>query len=341
MKTFKRTLLSLFILASLFQSCSTDVDLYADYKDITVVYGLLDFTKDTNYIKINKAFLGPGNAYDIALIDDSCNYPGKLNCRIIESRANAGSTLYTQTRVLEVDTITIHNKDLGLFYAPDQLVYYTKDRIYNNTQYQKFKYELEIDRGDTILRASTDIVGGYGFSIPQAVLNFSSNTPSSMIKWSACPNAAIYDVAIDFRYFELWDGRDTVARSLTIELGAFPEAALNYEQGTYSISYNNSILFQELALDLGADTLKTNVERLVFEPSLTIRLSAGGEELYNFISVNGPSSSIVQNIPEYTNVAGGYGVFSSRTSISKRVKLSSSTFNELIGRENWRFRQSR
>lgn len=33
-------------------SCSTDVDLYNDYKDIPVVYGLIDAQADTNYIKI-------------------------------------------------------------------------------------------------------------------------------------------------------------------------------------------------------------------------------------------------------------------------------------------------
>ena len=91
---------------------------------------------------------------------------------------------------------------------------------------------------------------------------------------------------------------------------------------------------------MGADTLNANVERLVFEPSLTIKISAGGVELYNFISVNGPSSSIVQSIPEYSNVNGGYGVFSSRTTIQKDVRLSAQTFTELMRHENWRFRQA-
>ena len=103
-------LFSFFVSGMMLYSCSTDVDLYADYKDITVVYGLLDSGKDTNYIKINKAFLGPGNALDIALIDDSCNYPGKLDAKLIEYKGSATGSNYHQTRVLPLDTITIFNK---------------------------------------------------------------------------------------------------------------------------------------------------------------------------------------------------------------------------------------
>ena len=66
MKRIILSLFSFFALLFMFNACNTDVDLYSDYKDITVVYGLLDPGKDTNYVKINKAFLGPGNAFDIA-----------------------------------------------------------------------------------------------------------------------------------------------------------------------------------------------------------------------------------------------------------------------------------
>ena len=56
----KKLFLSLSVLACLafFNACSTKVDLYADYKDIPIIYGLLDATIDTNYVKIVRAFSG-------------------------------------------------------------------------------------------------------------------------------------------------------------------------------------------------------------------------------------------------------------------------------------------
>lgn len=340
MKTIKSLIFSLFLLGILFQSCSTKVDLYADYKDITVIYGLLDYKKDTNFVKINKAFLGPGNAIQIAQNSDSCNYPYKLNARIIESRATSSTGTYTQTRVLELDTITIHNKETGTFYSPDQLVYYTTEKINANSNHHFYRYELEIDRGDTILRSNTNIVGGGSFNVVNGVLNFASNNPQGAIKWYPCPYASIYDVSVQFRFMDLYPSGDSVPRIMDWQLGTYPISEITLENGAYAISYNSPYFFQGVATELGNDTLK-NIERLVFEPALTVKISAGGEELYNFIAINGPSSSIVQNVPEYSNISGGYGVFSSRTQIEKRVKFSAQTLSELQARENWHFRQVR
>ena len=50
-KKMKRTLLLLCLpLVTLFFSCSTDVDLYAEYKEMPIIYGLLDATADTNFV---------------------------------------------------------------------------------------------------------------------------------------------------------------------------------------------------------------------------------------------------------------------------------------------------
>ncbi|MBR3711168.1 MAG: hypothetical protein IKM99_09445 [Bacteroidales bacterium] len=338
MRRFFLFVFSLFISGMMFYSCSTDVDLYADYKDITVVYGLLDSSKDTNFIKINKAFLGPGSAFDIALIDDSCNYPNKLDARLIEYKASTGGNNYQQSRVLPLDTITIHNKDLGIFYAPDQLVYYTTAKLNNNTSNHKYRYELQIDRGDTLLTAFTEMVGGYGFNLLVSQLDFTSEY--GKIKWQTCPNASVYELVVKFYFTEVGPLNDSVQRCMTWSLGTFPASTLIEESGALSIQYKASQFYPNLASFLGNDTTK-KVERLVFEPSLVLSVAAGGEELYNFIAVNGPSSSIAQNIPEYTNVNGGYGVFSSRTLLEKRVKLSNRSFTELLDHENWRFRQAR
>ena len=46
----------------LFTSCETEFDVNADGDEIIVVYGLLDSSKDTQFVKINKAFLGEDDA---------------------------------------------------------------------------------------------------------------------------------------------------------------------------------------------------------------------------------------------------------------------------------------
>lgn len=339
MKRIIISLLSFFAFLVVFNACSTDVDLYADYKDITVVYGLLDSGADTNFIKINKAFLGPGNAYDIALIDDSCNYHYKLDAKLIEYRASALGNNYQKTNEFPLDTITVHNKELGIFYAPDQLVYYTTQKIKTNTSQYKYRYELQINKGDTIISATTDVVGGSSFSLTQGGYNFTIE--SDKVEWKPCPYAAIYEVVFKFYFTEVGPSHDSVVRCMTWPLGAYPETQLtqNTQTGYYTLPFKPSMFFYKMSIFLGADTLK-NVERLIFEPSMEVSISAGGYELYNFITVNGPSNSIVQTLPEYTNVSDGYGVLSSRTMVKKRMKLMGNTIPELMQRERWHFRQA-
>lgn len=349
MRKFNYSLLSLLLLFILFNGCSTKVDLYSDYKDITVVYGLLDSDKDTNYVKINRAFMGPWNP-SIAIPEDSCDYPNKLDVKLIEYRSNSMANNFQKQREIILDTTTIHNKEVGIFYAPDQLVYFTKEKVRSNSEQFDYRYQLEIDRGDTILTAITDMVGGPSFAMYQAALPFNTNVESGQVTWSPCPNASIYEVVIDFNFVEVTYGGDSIPRCMTWSLGSHPTSSLQMQGDKFVLSYKTTAFYVGLESYLnkigsfdsntGNNSLEIK-ERLIFEPSLNVKIAAGGYELYNFISVNGPSSSIVQNIPEYTNVNGGYGIFSSRTLLTKRMKLAGNTLTELSNSHPWLFRQAR
>ena len=52
-------------------SCDNDLDIIAEWKDISVVYGILNAQDSVHYVKLNKAFLGQGDVYDMAQEFDS------------------------------------------------------------------------------------------------------------------------------------------------------------------------------------------------------------------------------------------------------------------------------
>ena len=68
-----KKIISLFlIILTVFSSCETEFNVNADWKEVTVIYGLLDQSQDKQYIRINKAFLDPNqNAFDVAKDFDS------------------------------------------------------------------------------------------------------------------------------------------------------------------------------------------------------------------------------------------------------------------------------
>ena len=321
-------------------SCNTKVELYADYKDVPVVYGLIDVTQDTNYVKIVRAFSGsndnPIDASQVALIADSSNYPGKLNAQIIEYKKGYGNTYEPTGRVIVLDTITIHDKHEGTFYAPDQKVYYTTERFNTNIGNAEYKYGLAIVRGNDTITSETGIVGGEEFKILTQSVTFSPNANDKYGKVSFRPadNAAVYEVTMTFNYREQKPNEAMTEKQVSWSYGALSINDLETENNFFVVRYNQNTLFNALRSAIGADTL--NVDR-VFGP-FEIHVAAGGRELYNYIQVNSPSESFAQTIPDYTNVNGGFGVFSSRINLTGTASLSPKTQVDLIGM-NWGFRQ--
>ena len=123
----KKTLLSLLLLSGiiLFNRCSNEVDLYADYKEITIVYGLLDISDDTTWVKVTRAYSGPGNALLIAQNPDSSNFPYKLDVTITGRKQ--GENLPT----VQFDTITI-TEVLEHLVNPEDFVEKAKDLLVEN-----------------------------------------------------------------------------------------------------------------------------------------------------------------------------------------------------------------
>jgi hypothetical protein len=331
-------LLSLWVLMGFMAACSTRVDLYADYKDVPVIYGLIDITQDTNYVKIIRAFSGsndnPIDASQVALIADSSNYPGKLDARIVEYKNVYDNTYQPTGREIVLDTMTIHDKESGSFYFPNQKVYYTTAAFNDNTDI--YKYQLVVLKGNDTVTSDTKLVGGENFRILTQTVTFTPDgyDKTGKINFTAADNGAVYELKLAFNYKEKKGNGPIVDKRVSWSYGTKGVKDLIYDDNHYSIIYNEATLFGYLSTAIGADTV--NVERYIgpFE----IYLSAGGAELYNYIQINAPSEGLSQNIPDYTNIDGGFGVFSSRINLLKTANLSSKTLTKLYGM-NWGFKQ--
>lgn len=340
----KKLFLSLSLLAcmAMFNACSTDVELYADYKDIPVIYGLLDATVDTNYVRINRAFSSsndhPINAYEVALIADSCNYPGKLDARIVEYKSGFGNHYSPTGRVIMLDTMTIQDKEPGIFYSPRQKVYYTTEQFRQNANGADYRYGLVVYKGNDTITSETSIVGGENFKILTFQTSFISDSTSNTAKISFKPadNAAFYDVKMFFNYKEK-HGSTMENKQVKWDFSTKSIDELSYEDGTYVVSYGMNSLFQLLEKAIGSDTI--GVTRYFDEKPIEIVIAAGGEELYNYVQINSQAGGLSQSVPDYTNVNGGYGVFSSRINKSRTAMISGRAASDLYGKTAWHFVQ--
>ena len=343
--------LSLLAVMAFFNACTTDVELYADYKDIPVIYGLLDASQDTNFIRINRAFSGsndhPINASEVALIADSSTYPGKLTAYIAEYKAVFGGNYTPTGDTMWLDTITIHDKEGGVFYSPSQKAYFSPDKwiFDNNSSTSKYRYKLVVFKENDTVTAETGLVGGQEFKILTTSLHFSANPSDNTkkVKFTYADNAVFYDVQMVFYYKESLNGGPLVDKQVSFSTGAINIDNLGTENQSLYITYLENTLFNALTEAIGADTVlypaHPNVVRYFDDlHPMKILISAGGDELYNYIQVNS-QSGFSQTVPDYTNINGGYGVFSSRVHLEQFVSISAGTKRDLYGKEAWGFVQ--
>jgi hypothetical protein len=322
---------------AVFSACSTDIDLYADYKELPVIYGLLDANADTNYVKITRIMSVEGDAYLVASNPDSSDYPGKLDVRIIEYRN--GDSL----REIVLDTITIHNKEQGVFYAPEQKLYYTTEKLKINTPKSNYSYRLKVALSDRTLTTKADIVGNNGFGVQSLAVNFSKEYFGLSRKFLFHPatNADLYQVSMAFTYLEQrTPDDDSVPRTIFWNVGSFPDDYFIYsmEGDCYAFHYLPETFYEKLTEFIGGDTAVVGLQRFIGDYPVEVIITAGGEHLKQYYDYNNASSGFVLGDPEFSLIEGGYGVFSSRMTISQAVRLGGETVPDLVSMTNYGFK---
>ena len=348
MKNAIFSVLATFLLV--FESCSTDVDIYAVYQDVAIIYAMLNPRSDTNFVKITRAFCGsndnPINATEVALIADSSNYPGKLDARIIELKSSNRTAYEPTGRVLLLDTMTIHNKELGTFYAPDQKIYYTTERFNSGTDGKTYKYNLVVVKpnGDTV-NASTTMVGNEEFEIMTNGINFQAAPTEAMgkIVFRADGKAPLYEIKIQFNYLEQHSGQATKRKHIDRSFGIksiYEYTRVEGYDNLYYLEYSLNWLFNALDSAIGNDTVVNgnhpNVVRQIGD--FVVSISAAGDELYYYYLANQAQlSSPYSLVTTYSNINGGSGLFSSRTTIGRTMRLSATTKRDLFSISAWGF----
>ncbi len=338
-----------------FASCTTEVELNAPYKSTTVVFGLInpDFNGDnlinnldTQWIKINRTFLGTGDNNVYAGIRDSSEYKDEdFESKVVERMVN-GNVVFTYP----LESVTVSNKSIdGIFYGPEQTLYYFVPEASGLPQNADYHIKLKFTDGREI-DATTDVVNyaGFSFITPQVNASLILAQPSSLggvnfvdpvsIRWHSASNAKIYDAILRFHYTEeiysnpTWTGTplSSTVKYIDYRLGNQTTADLTAGNpmkvefgglGFFTFLKNNIALnpnARRIIGYLGADQ-KTRC----FEVILTM----GNDELASYIEVNTVSGSIIQERPVYTNVNGGLGLFASRG--SRKV-----TDIKLVGTDN-------
>ncbi len=317
----------LFIASLALTSCKTDIDINAPYKDVCIVYGILNQNDTVHFIKINKSFAGQADVQEMAKVRDSSEYnPKDLLVEITETGGlNRKFTLK--------DTILL-NKDLGYFYAPEETIFYFKTAQPLNNNSDAVSYSLKIYNKllNKEITATTKLVKPFLIESPGATaekrISFADDKGllpfPTKVKWKSAKDARRYDVKMSFNYFEINSNGDTIIPKPIewIRKGIKSSSANggeSMETEFTSLEFYSKIM-QEIPDDI-------HVKRLAY--SLDFYFYAAGQELSTYIEVTEPSTGLVQDKPEYSNLNNAIGIFSSRSNqqiLNKGISAGTARF---------------
>ncbi len=314
-----RFILGLIVLLAI-TGCNNDLNVIEDPKDIPIVYGFLSQSDSEQYIRVERAFVdATTSALVLANEVDSLYYDNSLIVEILDEETGE---IYPLERV--DGNVEGFPRDEGAFAREPNYLYKiaTSDITINDAH----EYTLQINRGEgfDLVTATTTIVGEARFIIPNpqsitAKLDFQTNMGTNF-SWGSARNAVLYNLSVGINYVERMPGESFEDRYLEWPL------AENLNDTKYRQEGRRFLTFLEENIPVVDD-----MERRFI--GFDIIVEGGNNQLLDYIRVGQANLGITstQDIPTYTNLSEGRGIFASRfTTRLDGVGITPGTLDSLV-----------
>ncbi|MBK0402079.1 hypothetical protein I5M27_03730 [Adhaeribacter sp. BT258] len=336
--------------AFLFSGCSTDLDPNAEYKEVMVLYSILNQADTVHYAKVNKAFLNTNsNALTIAATNpDSTTYPEEnLVVKLERLTIKNGDSLVLNSYPMERFVST--NKEAGTFFGPNQVLYRTKPNQPGPLTDEESIYRIVATNPKSGLSTSgaTQLIqlknnsrserfsifkvsfAGSGYP-PLDQIDTSKYEPEKLnrIEFRGPVNASIYTVKLTFNYTES-DGTTTQNKQLSWYIRN------NFLQDVKDIRFEveNRLFYTNLLNLIDTSQDKPGTFRTAGEILVTI--TAGSESLATNYRINNSFSIFSQVKPEWDNIKNGTGLIGARAQRTVKTVLSQAALAELINNSQY------
>jgi hypothetical protein len=312
----KKIFLFIAVIASaiFYPSCSNDIDLTSEWKDIPIVYGLISKSDTVNYIRVEKAFIDNNiSALDLAQISDSLYYEN-ISVQIKSLNPNNPAT-YDLVRV--DGNLEGFVREEGIFANAPNYLY--KLELPAGELVGGQDYELVINRGDNsaLVTATAMLVDDIEIRDPETDPDNADpikwDLSGLKVGWRGSEGAQLFDVTLFLHIEEKDLSNPANDRIITLEwkIEENQTAVYSNEQVRMDTRLTKVDLFQYLN---GRLDINPTVARKFL--SFDVLVTGGGQALIDYISTGNANTGITstQVIPTYSNLSEGFGIFSSRNS---------------------------
>jgi hypothetical protein len=313
-----------YLLSLFFTSCEVEFSPNAKWKNVPVVYCVLDQDDDTTWARVQRCYLSEDNIYSYGQNSDSINYPqGSIEVYLLgyENGVLKDSIPFLYTE---------RDRQDGNFAHVAQPLYYSVTRPGGSRRFRdNYQYVLYvrstadgsllaysnpvslirqtnatlITKPSVTVTTSNDTIGGFGFYDVDPTTN---KRNICHIKWNLLENARLYQPMVRFYYME-----NGVTRHIDL-MGPISK--------TSEARYSRELFLEEVRRQLQDDTCRKR-----YIPRVDLFLTCCSEELNVYMSTASQGGGLDQSHEVYNNINGGVGVVASRrTHLYKRMPSDTS-----------------
>jgi len=317
-------------LACCFTACKPDFDLNGPYKDVTIVYGVLNHQDSIHYVKIYKGF----QSHETNAVFVDAKNPENINIYYYDFK-NQKSLITVVLQefdkdkmIKEIPLYVTHEfeRDSGFFYYDkEKILYYTKEKL-NKGRF----YKIKITHNETgkITEGMTPLLGngtGNNFEIysPSNQTELFERTGS--VSFYEAEYATDYELHVNFLYCDVNKKTKEVTNHKIVKniCPRVGEKWVLLESGYYNKKYTKTF-FDDIAANVKPNPEVTRYIGFVDKDGkisngtcIQVEGWAAGESMVKYLLSNQPTSSFTQINTIYTNleVKGeglAFGFFSSK-----------------------------
>jgi hypothetical protein len=276
--------------------------LNAPYKDVTVVYGILNHQDPVHYIKIYKGFQShqTGGVFIDAKNPDSIYYNVEDIDVVLQEFYKDKKDVRTSRADIPLYYTYDFPRDTGIFYYDkEKIMYYTKEEIK-----KEYAYKIKITNNKTgkVTEGMTPTVDDFRLLGPTSIDMTIDKIP---LTYELAPSAAGsgYEFITKLRFFEVDKTTKAVKKDSIVKIVATGAPS------KFSVTFYDDLAEKLVPNAKVIRYLGIPEETTVYRP-IDIDGWAAGVSMKNYLLSNKPTSSFVQINTIYTNmqVTGGDGL---------------------------------
>lgn len=322
-------------------SCDNSLEVNVPWKDISVVYCILNPDENVHYVRLNKCFLGDGNVYDMAQISDSIYYTD-ANVSLIAGKIVSDSKFEEDKNipVIILEKTSIIPKDSGLF-STANIFYKTAG---NNTilnQRKDYKLLIEIP-GKKTIEAYTSLIPITDLKLDKPDKIKLSLSDTLEYEWKSVETATFYESRILFVYTEIYNN---IATTKTITLKQISQST-RFENGGETMTMDitgKKFLEYISAVIKGASDYNPDAVRVAnsYVPlpndinnsrnryPIKLYLNVCARELNDYVNISQAAGSIQTEMSYFSNIPDNIGILSCRAYKVFVKQATDKTINDL------------